>query len=172
MNKILEGIKKHSKSFKAVEDLEPIIDEVGDARVVLLGESSHGTSEFYEIRAELSKRLIEEKGFKAICVEVDWPASYQVNRYIKGYDKTFSAPNQALQSFQRWPTWMWANEEISEFIEWIKDYNGKSQDSYPKNNVGFYPSGAVKFTISEMIGGFLQVQGGRLTINVQPLTHV
>lgn len=138
MNSVVEGIKKYSKPFEKVEDLGPIIDEIGDARVVLLGESSHGTSEFYKIRAELSKRLIEEKGFKAICVEGDWPACYQVNRYIKSYEKNRKAPQQVLQSFHRWPNWMWANEEIAEFIEWVKNYNGRSQDSYPKNNVGFY----------------------------------
>ena len=80
-----EAVKKYAIPFEKNEDLTKIIEAIGDAKIVLLGEASHGTSEFYSVRAALSKRLIEEKGFSIIAVEGDWPPSQHVNRYIKGY---------------------------------------------------------------------------------------
>ncbi len=127
-----EAIKAHAKPFDTVDDLNPLIEEIGDATIVLLGESSHGTSEYYSIRAELSKKLIEEKGFDFIAVEGDWPACSEVNSYIKSYMEKESA-FQVLEGYKRWPTWMWANEEIADLVEWLKDYNQKN-----KSNIGFY----------------------------------
>jgi erythromycin esterase-like protein len=131
---IIQSIKEYSTDYKSDSDLDRIINEIGDSRIVLLGEASHGTSEYYKIRAALSKRLIEEKGFNIIAVEGDWPASQSVNRYIKGYDETQN-PREVLQSFKRWPTWMWANEEVAALISWLKEYNSNTD---PKRKVGFY----------------------------------
>ncbi len=130
-----ESIKNYALSYETKEDLNPIIDAIGDAKIVLLGEASHGTSEFYTVRAELSKRLIEEKGFKLIAVEGDWPSCQQINRFIKGYTDENEDVRNVLKSFNRWPTWMWANEEIADFVSWLKLHNQAKKDI---QKVGFY----------------------------------
>ncbi|WHY89989.1 erythromycin esterase family protein [Neobacillus cucumis] len=133
MDGMQESIKKHAKRFSSINDLEPLIQQIGEAKYVLLGESSHGTSEFYTLRAELTKKLITEKGFSMIAVEGDWPACQNINRYIKGYGQTKQNVKEVLEAFERWPTWMWANHEIIGFIEWLKDYNQQCNQ-----NIGFY----------------------------------
>ncbi|MCC9167186.1 erythromycin esterase family protein [Pontibacter harenae] len=105
------------------KDLDELIEELGDSKVVMLGEASHGTSEYYTWRTAISRRLIEEKGFCFIAVEGDWPESYIVNRFIKGYQNSGSKIADVLQVFKRWPTWMWANWEVAALIEWLRDYN-------------------------------------------------
>ena len=116
-------------------DLDPLLDRIGDARRVLLGEASHGTSEYYTWRARLSERLIREKGFSFIAVEGDWPDCYEVNRYVKGYRDSGVNAHEVLRVFERWPTWMWANEEIAELAEWLRHHN----DELPQEErVGFY----------------------------------
>jgi erythromycin esterase-like protein len=95
---------------------------VGDARFVLIGEASHGTHEFYAARAQLTRRLIEEKGFRAIAVEADWSDAYRVNRYVQGSGSDRSA-NHALSGFRRFPQWMWRNAVVEEFVEWLRVYN-------------------------------------------------
>lgn len=132
---MLNAINKYAKSFETVEDLDPLIEAIGDAKYVLLGESSHGTSEFYSLRAELSKRLIKEKGYSFIAVEGDWPSCQSINQYIKGFNQSSKDVRRVLESFNRWPTWMWANQEIIHLIEWLKDYNQKNSSS---QKVGFY----------------------------------
>jgi len=93
-------------------DYDPLLDWVGDARLVLLGEASHGTHEFYTWRAALSRRLIQEKGFRFLAVEGDWPDCYRINRYVKGCQGAGDSAREVLTAFDRWPTWMWTNEEI------------------------------------------------------------
>ena len=117
-----------------LEDLTPLLNAIGEAKIVLLGEASHGTSEFYKVRAELSKRLIQEKGFTLIAVEGDWPSTQQVNRFIKGYDTEVNK-QKVLNAFERWPTWMWANEEISELVKWLEKHNKQLEDN---RKIGFY----------------------------------
>jgi len=134
-NKLIQAIKDYSKPIHESEDLDSLINEISNHQFVLLGESSHGTSEFYTMRAELSKKLIKEKGFTYLAVEGDWPACQQVNRYIKGIDKQSSHARDVLKSFNRWPTWMWANEEMIDLIEWLKKYNQNQPDD---KKVGFY----------------------------------
>jgi erythromycin esterase-like protein len=129
------SIKKHSIPFESVSDLNLLFDAIGDAKYVLLGESSHGTSEFYTVRAELTKKLIKEKGFSFIAVEGDWPACQSINRYIKGYDQEKKDVKEVLETFDRWPNWMWANREIIDLVEWLKDYNEKNTSM---EKVGFY----------------------------------
>lgn len=135
LNPLEEAIKKYAIPYESKEDLTPIIEAIGDAKIVLLGEASHGTSEFYSVRAELSKRLIKEKGFTLIAVEGDWPSSQHINRFIKGYDEEENDVRDVLKAFNRWPTWMWANKEIAEFALWLKMHN--QQKEMPKK-VGFY----------------------------------
>lgn len=116
-------------------DLKPLMDRIGSASHVLLGEASHGTHEYYTWRAAITKRLILEKGFQFIAVEGDWPDCYQLNRYVKGMASPDTTALTVLSTFERWPTWMWANWEVIGLIEWLKGHN----QSLPFNKkVGFY----------------------------------
>ena len=117
------GEKETSSLLSTATDLDPLLGRIGDARIVMLGEASHGTHEFYTWRTAISKRLIAEKGFSFIAVEGDWPDSYRVNRYVKGYSSAYKEPAEVLKSFQRWPTWMWANWEIAALSAWLKKHN-------------------------------------------------
>ena len=113
---------------------DALLDLVGDARFVLLGEASHGTHEFYRARAEITKRLIEEKGFSAVAVEADFPDAYRVNRFVRGLgeDKTADA---ALGDFTRFPLWMWRNRDVLEFVGWLREFNnGRNENA----KAGFY----------------------------------
>ncbi|WP_132009627.1 erythromycin esterase family protein [Mesobacillus foraminis] len=129
--RVLQSIKEHAVRFDSYEDLDKIVEAAGNADFVLLGEASHGTSEFYTIRAELTKKLIKEKGFSFVAVEGDWPSCFTVNEYIKGYRDGTAL--EALKDFNRWPTWMWANEEVLDLVKWLKEYNQENQQQ-----VGFY----------------------------------
>ncbi|WP_394138106.1 erythromycin esterase family protein [Cytobacillus oceanisediminis] len=131
---LIKAIQNEAYSYNTSSDLDRIIDSIGDAKFVLLGEASHGTSEFYTVRTELSKKLIEQKGFNCIAVEGDWPSCFNVNRYVKGYEQMSS--HEALQDFNRWPTWMWANEEIRHLTEWLHDFNQRTDRRSQK--AGFY----------------------------------
>jgi erythromycin esterase len=125
------------------KDLDILLDRIGDSQFVLLGEASHGTSEFYRWRTEITKRLIEEKEFSFIAVEGDWPDCYKVNRYIKGFHNSDSSKSayDILYSFNRWPTWMWANKEIGELVEWLKSFNDqKKQKQKDSSNSNFFPT--------------------------------
>jgi erythromycin esterase-like protein len=115
-------------------DLDPLIERIGNARFVLLGEASHGTHDYYLWRARLSQRLIAEKGFTFIAVEGDWPDCYRVNQYIRGESSDANA-EAVLRAFARWPTWMWANWEIVALAEWLRNWNDAQPDS---RQVGFY----------------------------------
>lgn len=116
-------LRRQAQPLRAASDLDPLLDRIGESRYVLLGEASHGTSEYYTWRAQLSKRLIREKGFSFIAVEGDWPDCYRVNRYVKAYQESGANAHDVLHAFDRWPTWMWANREIVHLIEWLRRYN-------------------------------------------------
>ncbi|SHF74607.1 Erythromycin esterase homolog [Microbulbifer donghaiensis] len=116
------------------DDLSPLVEQLANARIVMLGEASHGTSEFYVWRAAISRRLIEEHGFKFIAVEGDWPDCYRVNRYVKAYPQSGEHAEAVLHGFDRWPTWMWANWEMVAFAEWLRKHNADSDGQ----QVGFY----------------------------------
>ena len=116
-------------------DLDPLMDAIGDARYILLGEASHGTHEYYTWRTAISKRLIQERQCSFIAVEGDWPDCYKINRYVKGYADAGATALDVLKQFKRWPTWMWANWEIAALMEWMREYN----KSLPADKrVGFY----------------------------------
>ncbi len=118
----------------AADVADEILSLVGDARFVLLGEASHGTHEFYKSRAEITKRLIQEKGFSAIAVEADFPDAYRVNRYVRGFGKDTTA-NDALSDFRRFPLWMWRNNDVLDFVGWLRAHNEKLNAI---SKVGFY----------------------------------
>jgi len=118
----------------APTDFDELLDKIGDRRFVLLGEASHGTHEFYRLRAELTKRLIREKGFTAIACEADWPDSYRVNRYIRGGGADVDATD-ALGDFKRFPQWMWRNADILDLVGWLREHD----DEQPtERKVGFF----------------------------------
>ncbi len=113
-----------------------LMDLIGDARIVLIGESSHGTHEFYEARAEITKLLIEEKGFNAVAAEADWPDAYRVNRYVRGLGDDDS-PDAALRGFERFPAWMWRNTVVRDFVGWLRWHNGR-RAADGRRQTGFY----------------------------------
>jgi erythromycin esterase-like protein len=134
-NTIMEKIKKCNIPLNSSKDLDPLMNAIGDAKYVLLGEATHGTSEFYRWRKAISQRLIQEKGFRFIAVEGDWPDCFEVNKYVKNQKGQKSAKEVLIENFKRWPTWMWANWEISDLMEWMKNYNEKLPI---EQQVGFY----------------------------------
>ncbi|HEY9599711.1 MAG TPA: erythromycin esterase family protein, partial [Cyanophyceae cyanobacterium] len=117
------------------QDYDPLMDWIGDARFVLIGEASHGTHEFYQQRAEITKRLIQEKGFTAVAVEADWPDAYRVNRYVRGVSDDPTS-ERSLAGFERFPSWMWRNTEVVNFIDWLRQYNSALPQNAKKT--GFY----------------------------------
>ncbi|MDO8502626.1 MAG: erythromycin esterase family protein [Gemmatimonadaceae bacterium] len=130
---LIGEIQSLARPLRTPADLDPLLDSIGDARYVLLGEATHGTSEFYTWRTEISRRLITEKGFSFIAVEGDWPDCYTVNRYVKGL--TGGSAENVLHAFARWPTWMWANREVAELAEWMCDHNARLP---AERQAGFY----------------------------------
>ncbi len=129
-HEIVKELKAKAISFGSLQDypIDGLLDRIGDAQVVLLGEASHGTSEFYLCRQEISKALIEKRGFNFICAEADWSDAEQINNYIQ------NKPSQTdWLPFTRFPQWMWKNKEVLDFVEWQKGYNAQH-----KNRSGFY----------------------------------
>lgn len=148
---LIENIKRHAVRIDCPTDLDLLIEDIGDAKYVLLGEASHGTSEFYTYRTEITKRLIETKGFTFVAVEGDFPACFEVNSYIKGQSNTNSDTASVLQVFKRWPSWMWANSEIVSLVNWMKDWNETQRTHSP---LGFY--GLDMYSLWESMGEILR----------------
>jgi erythromycin esterase-like protein/predicted phosphoribosyltransferase len=115
----------------AASDYDPIVRRAGQGRFVLLGEGSHGTHDFYRARAEISKRLIEEHGYGAVCVEADWPDAARVNCFIQGEGDDATA-EEALRDFRRFPVWMWRNADVAEFVTWLREWNDALPADAPK----------------------------------------
>ncbi len=132
---LVSQIRRLARPLRGARDLDPLIERVGNARQVFLGEASHGTSEYYTWRTRTSQRLIEEKGFSFIAVEGDWPDCYRVNRYVKGYPDSGADARKVLETFERWPSWMWANEEVVDLVEWLRQHNDRLPE---EEKVGFY----------------------------------
>ncbi|HLY51108.1 MAG TPA: erythromycin esterase family protein [Solirubrobacteraceae bacterium] len=116
-------------------DYDPLLALIGDARIVLIGEASHGTHDFYRERARITKRLLDERGFDAVAVEGDWPDAYRVNRYVRGIGRDADA-ERALAGFQRFPTWMWRNADVLDFVGWLRDHNDRR--AHGRRKAGFY----------------------------------
>ncbi len=132
---VVGAIRQWAHPLPGPGALGPLMDRIGDSRIVMLGEASHGTHEFYTWRSYITKKLIEEKGFNFIAVEGDWPDCYHLNRYVKGYSVKETKAADVVQAFNRWPTWMWANWEIVALADWLHQFN----DGLPLNKkAGFY----------------------------------
>lgn len=117
-----EVIQKSSVPLSgSARDYDSLLDPIGSARFALLGEASHGTDEFYHERCEITKRLITQRGFTAVAVEADWPDAYCVNEYVRAGRQQNAL--ESLDGFRRFPTWMWRNTEVLEFVRWLRDYN-------------------------------------------------
>ena len=115
---------------------EAMPDHSMRCRLVLLGEASHGTHEFYRERARITQRLIEEKGFTAVAVEADWPDAYRVNRFVRGLGEDTTAEH-ALRGFERFPSWMWRNTVVRDFGDWLRA-NNRRCESHHRRQTGFY----------------------------------
>jgi erythromycin esterase-like protein len=123
MSRVIDGVRRAAHPLTGgARDYDPLLALVGDARFVLLGEASHGTHEFYRMRAEITLRLVREKGFNVVALEADWPDAYRVNRYVRG-DSDDGGPREALGGFRRFPTWMWRNADVLDFIGWLRAHN-------------------------------------------------
>lgn len=133
---IVQGLRKAALPLKGSErDYDELLQMVGDARFVLLGEATHGTEEFYRERARITRRLVAEKGFTAVAIEGDWPDAFRVNRYVRGMDKTAGQAEQALSGFTRFPRWMWRNTQVRDLVEWMRVHNANRPAA---SQVGFY----------------------------------
>ena len=126
-------VERYAERVDGPADADALLDRLSDARLVLLGEASHGTSEFYRWRAHLTARLIRDHGFDFVAVEGDWTSCYDANRYLKGMPGAAGSVRAVLDSFERWPTWMWANWEVAALFEWLERYNRESDGA-----AGFY----------------------------------
>jgi erythromycin esterase-like protein len=130
-----EEIRSLARPLAASTDLDPVVDRLRGARLVCIGEASHGTSEYYRWRALLSRRLIVEQGFTWIGVEGDWPDCWRINRWVRGAVDPELDAREVLARFERWPTWMWANTDVADFLDWLHEWNRSVPEP---ERVGFY----------------------------------
>jgi erythromycin esterase-like protein len=131
-------------------DFDALLSAIGPARFVLLGEATHGTHEFYRLRAEITKRLVNELGFAAVAVEADWPSAFRVNRFVRGAEDIEDA-QAALDHFERFPAWMWRNADVLDFVGWLR---ARNDEEPPERRVGFY--GLDLYSLHESIAVVLQ----------------
>ena len=117
-------VRECAEPIARIEDapLDELVDRIGDARVVLLGEATHGTSEFYRMRARITQELILRHGFGAVAVEADWPDAAAIDRHVRGLPPR----PRTWVPFSRFPTWMWCNREIEALVAWLHAYNAET----------------------------------------------
>ena len=131
---LVSSARSAAQPFNASrQDFGTLLQRIASAHVILIGEASHGTQDFYHLRASITKSLIQHHGLTAVAVEADWPDAYRVNRYVRGEGGDGDA-NAALSGFERFPSWMWRNTEVLSFVRWLREWN----DEHPNNKVGFY----------------------------------
>ena len=130
---LLRDLADAAESFASIEtaDLNPLMERIGSARIVLLGEASHGTSEFYRMRERITRELIVKKGFRFVAIEADWPDAARVDHYVRH----FQYPPSEWTAFARFPTWMWRNTEVRDFVSWLRKHNGAVE---PNKRVAFH----------------------------------
>jgi erythromycin esterase-like protein len=132
--RLIASARAAAEPFHAVSrEHGALLERLGSPSVTLIGEASHGTQDFYHLRASITKYQIEHHGLDAVAVEADWPDAYRVNRYVRGEGVDGDA-NSALSGFERFPSWMWRNTEVLSFVRWLREWN----DRHPKRKVGFY----------------------------------
>ena len=120
---LVEALRTEAHPIRSESrDLSTVVDWIGDASIVLLGEATHGTHEFYKLRAEITKALITKGDLDAVAIEGDWTSAGRVDRYVRGLGSDASAA-QALSDFERFPRWMWRNEVVADFVEWLREHN-------------------------------------------------
>lgn len=142
LRKSLSDITIHAEN-----KVKAIVEQMKNRHVVLLGEASHGTHEYYKLRSDITKMLVQDHGFRFLAVEGDWPSCFEVNEYIKGRSNDQSARAVLIRSFERWPRWMWVNEDVEELVEWLKTHNDPLPES---EKVGFY--GLDVYSLWESLG--------------------
>lgn len=128
------SIEAIARPIEGEAELDALAELVGDKRLVLIGEASHGTHEFYDLRAALTRRLVTQQGFSAIAIEGDWPDALRADRYVRGHGDDDDA-DAALSAFERFPRWMWRNTSVADFIDWLRAYNLETAE---RDRVGFY----------------------------------
>src|ERR1051325_6462111 len=124
VGEVPEAVHAIAHPVHGERELDEIVERVADKRIVMIGEASHGTHEFYEMRAALTRRLIERHGFAAVCVEGDWPDCLRADRFVRGHGDDDTA-EEALSSFERFPKWMWRNQVVAEFLDWLRAHNSE-----------------------------------------------
>jgi erythromycin esterase-like protein len=133
-HEVLEAIRQSAYRLSGEPaDFDPLLKRIGNARFVLIGEASHGTHEFCRLRAQITKRLIAEKGFRAVAVEADWPDAYRINQFVRSQSEDEDAVD-ALAGFERFPAWMWRNADVLDFVGWLRNYN----ELHHGKHAGFY----------------------------------
>lgn len=142
-------IAECAEPFQDIEqaDLGPLLQRIGTARLVLIGEATHGTAEFYRMRARITQELITRQGFNIVALEADWPDTRLIDRYVRGQ----SGPPLRTPAFSRFPTWMWRNRETRDFIDWLADHNGRCDD--PRSHVSVH--GLDLYSLYNSIGAVL-----------------
>jgi erythromycin esterase-like protein len=163
-----DAVRSLARPLREPADLGPLLERIGDARIVAVGEASHGTHEYYTWRAALTRRLIEERGFGFVAVEGDWPDCYRVNRSVKLREGADEDPRDALDAIARWPTWMWANDDVVEFCRWLRGFNA---DRPPEGRIGFYGLDVYSLwdSMHELIGWLRENQPEHVDEAVQAL---
>jgi erythromycin esterase-like protein len=134
-NQALSAIARVAQplAFTHENEYDSLLQDIGDARLVLIGEASHGTHDFYRERARITRRLIAERGFSAVAIEGDWPDAYRVHRFVTGSGDQHAQPTDALSGFRRFPAWMWRNMDVVAFVDWLRAHNARTGQS-----VGFF----------------------------------
>ena len=135
VGEVPEAIHAIARPLDGEDDLDHLVELVADRRIVMIGEASHGTHEFYELRAALTRRLIQHHGFAAVAVEGDWPDALRADRFVRDQATDDEDATSALDSFERFPRWMWRNEEVADFIGWLRGHNSQRDEH---QRVGFY----------------------------------
>jgi len=131
----IEAVRNQAIRFHPDADaLGALVEAIGGARLVLIGEATHGSHEFYRVRADLTQALIVQKGFNLVAVEADWPDAYRANRWAR-HLTIEDGPEQALDDFGRFPRWMWRNRDVVDFLGWLRAFNGPRA---PASRIGFY----------------------------------
>ena len=127
-------IRERAGRLEAAADLHPLVERARSRRFIAIGEASHGTHEFYSWRAELTRQLIVAGRCTWIGVEGDWPDCWRIDRWVRGFESAELDARAVLASFQRWPTWMWANAEVADFLDWLHDHNRRVPAGCPNTH--------------------------------------